>query len=267
MAPTLENLTHEWQQGLGGAPGSPLNGLFVSRVDSTQRLARLLLDQCVHEDEGPLPFVVVALEQTAGRGRQGRSWESAAGAGLFASLVFPVASPELLQLLPQRVAAALAEYLGGASGRPCRIKWPNDLVFDRMKAGGILVDASIPPQPAESWAVVGFGLNYQTPDPRIVAEATSIAEEAKKSGTRIASFEKFVVEAVTAVWQAVQGTTEDWAERYRDLSAHRLGDAMRFALGDEVLEGRFDGFDESGFLRLATSNGSRIVRSGEVFAW
>lgn len=267
MMPTLESLTREWQQGLGGASGSPLNGLFVSRVDSTQRLARLLLDQCVHEDEGPLPFVVVALEQTAGRGRQGRSWESSAGAGLYASLVFPVASPDRLQLLPQRVATALAEYLGRASGRPCRIKWPNDLVFDRMKAGGILVDASIPPQPAESWAVVGFGLNFRTPETQFVAAATSVTEEAEKSATEIPTFERFVVEAVTAVWQAVQGTVEDWAERYRSLSAHQVGDEMRFGVGDEVLVGRFDGFDESGFLRLATDSGSRIVRSGEVFAW
>lgn len=106
---TVEELCQEWQRGLGGASGSPLNGLFLSRVDSTQRLARTLLDQCVHEDEGPLPFVVAALEQSAGRGRQGREWRSPPGSGLYASLVIPVPEGDRLQELPDPVG-------GGARG-------------------------------------------------------------------------------------------------------------------------------------------------------
>ena len=129
----MEELCQEWQRGLGSAPGSPLSGIFLSQVDSTQRLARTLLDQCVHEDEGPLPFVVAALEQSAGRGREGRGWWSPAGSGLYASLVIPVSSNQRLQELPIRVAAALASFVSVVVRGDCRIKWPNDLLLQGKK--------------------------------------------------------------------------------------------------------------------------------------
>ncbi|MDQ1348827.1 MAG: BirA family transcriptional regulator [Acidobacteriota bacterium] len=264
---TVEELCQEWQRGLGSAPGSPLSGIFLSQVDSTQRLARTLLDQCVHEDEGPLPFVVAALEQSAGRGREGRGWWSPAGSGLFASLVIPVPSNQRLQELPIRVAAALASFVSVVVRGDCRIKWPNDLVVGRRKLGGILVDAVSPPSPADSWAIVGFGLNYATPDTAVLEGATSVLEEAGRSGAAPPPFARFVVEATSAVWRAVTSDEPGWVENFSVLSAHRVGDPIRFRLDGEVVEGRFGGFDAHGFLRLETDSGMRLVRSGEVFSW
>jgi biotin-[acetyl-CoA-carboxylase] ligase BirA-like protein len=265
--PTVEELCQEWHRGLGGAPGSPLSGIFLSQIDSTQRLARTLLDQCVHEDEGPLPFVVAAVEQTAGRGREGRSWSSAAGSGLYASLVTPVAARERLQELPLRTAAALAELAATTIRGECRIKWPNDLLVGRRKLGGILVDAVTPPSPAESWAIVGFGLNFATPDAALVPEATSLLEEVRRAGGDPPSFSHFVVEAISAVWRAVGDDTTGWVERFARLSAHRDGDPIRFAVAGEVVEGTFRGFDEHGFLKLETASGERRIRSGEIYSW
>lgn len=263
----MEELCQEWQRGLGGAPGSPLSGIFLSQVDSTQRLARTLLDQCVHEDEGPLPFVVAALEQSAGRGRQGREWWSPPGSGLYASLVIPVPSHERLQELPIRTAAALASLASAMLGGECRIKWPNDLFVGRRKLGGILVDAVTPPSPADSWAIVGFGLNYETPEPTLLPDATSVLQEAGRTGTAPPPFARFVVEAISAVWRAVTSDEPGWVENFSVLSAHRAGDAIRFRLDGEVVEGRFGGFDAHGFLRLETAAGMRLIRSGEVFSW
>lgn len=277
--PTVEELGLTWSSGLGGAAGTPLSGLFVSRLDSTQRLAKTLLDQCVHEDEGPLPFVVVALEQTAGRGRQGRDWWSPAGSGLYASLVIPIAGSERLQELPIRTAAALGEFVNGLLGGAgaavpsaaadpvCRVKWPNDLMVGHAKLGGILVDAVTPPAPAESWAIVGFGLNYATPDPRAIPDATSMVEESARSVAVLPGFESFVVGAISAVYRAATSDEPGWAERYSRLSAHRDGDTIRFRLGGEEGEGKFRGFDEHGFLRLETAAGTRLIRSGEIYSW
>lgn len=266
--PTVEELGLEWSAGLGGASGTPLNGIFVSHLDSTQRLARTLLDQCVHEDEGPLPFVVVALAQSAGRGRQDRGWWSPAGSGLYASLVLPVADAGHLQMLPVRVAAALADFLGERSGGDCRIKWPNDLLIGRRKIGGILVDAVTPPGPAGSWAIVGVGLNYVTPEPDRIPDATSVMTEAEQSGVGAPSLGGFVVGAISSLWRSVtEIDNAGWVERYQRLSAHRPGDSMRFRLGEEEIAGTFDGFDEHGFLKLDTASGARLIRSGEVFAW
>lgn len=265
--PTVEQLCQEWQRGLGGAAGSPLSGIFLSRVDSTQRLARTLLDQCVHEDEGPLPFVVVALEQWAGRGREGREWWSPAGSGLYASLVIPVTETGRLQELPIRAAAALAGFVSATIHGDCRIKWPNDLVVERHKLGGILVDAVTPPSPADSWAIVGFGLNYQTPNAGLVPNATSVFEEAVRARIEAPPFARWVVDGISAVWEAVTSAETDWVERFALRSAHRAGDTIRFGLDGEQLEGVFDGFDEHGFLKLETASGARRIRSGEVFSW
>lgn len=265
--PTVEELCAAWQSGIGSAPGSPLSGIFVSRLDSTHRLARTLLDQCVHEDEGPLPFVVAALEQTAGRGRQGRSWVSPAGSGLYASLVIPVPSRERMQELPLRTAAALAGFVRDAVRADCRIKWPNDLFVGNRKLGGILVDAVTPPSPADAWAIVGFGLNYEAPDAAVLPDATSMSEEAARANLSPPPFPSFSVDAISAVWRAVNSEESDWVKRFADLSIHRAGDRIRFGLDGAEVSGTFDGFDEHGFLRLETSAGVRLIRSGEIYSW
>jgi BirA family biotin operon repressor/biotin-[acetyl-CoA-carboxylase] ligase len=265
--PTVEELCQEWQRGLGGAAGSPLNGIFVARLDSTQRLARTLLDQCVHEDEGPLPFVVAALEQSAGRGRQGRTWWSPAGSGLAASLVLPVPATDRLQQLPIRTAVALATFVQEFTGAECRIKWPNDLVVGRKKCGGILVDAVTPPAPADCWAIVGFGLNYTTPEARLLPESTSVSEEAAAHTLAPPPFPRFVIGGITSVWEALTSDASDWIERFAALSAHAAGDRLQFEIGGEPVAGDFLGFDENGFLKLETSTGERRIRSGEIYSW
>ena len=266
-APTVEELCEEWARGLGGAPGTPLSGIFISRLDSTQRLARTLLDQCVHEDEGPLPFVVTALEQSAGRGREGREWWSPAGVGLYASLVLPIGDGERMQELPIRVAAVLAEFVNETLGGTCRIKWPNDLLVGRSKLGGILIDAVTPPAPAESWAIVGFGVNFSPPSAGALAGATSLLEEASSLDAAAPSFSRFAIGAISAVWRAASSTDSGWGERYMRFSAHCEGDPIRFRLGGGEVEGKFGGLDEHGFMKLETSSGVRLIRSGEVYSW
>ncbi len=264
---TVEELSQEWTRGIGGAPGPPVNGIFVSCVDSTQRLARTLLDQCVHEDEGPLPFVVTALAQSAGRGRGGREWWSPAGSGLYASLVLPVPDGERLQELPIRAVTALVEFTNETLAGNCRIKWPNDLFVQRGKLGGILVDAVSPPPPAESWAIVGFGLNYSVPGSGRLAGATSLLEEADRLGAAAPPFPRFAVGAIDAVWRALTSAEPGWPARYMRLAAHREGDPIRFRLGESEVEGRFGGFDEHGFMKLETASGVRLIRSGEIYSW
>jgi BirA family biotin operon repressor/biotin-[acetyl-CoA-carboxylase] ligase len=95
----------------------------------------------------PHGTLVTAGEQTAGRGRQGRTWSAPAGQALLLSLVLRDPDP----LLPLRAGLAVADVAGGAA----RVKWPNDVLVDGRKLAGILVEA----RPHEGWAVLGIGLN------------------------------------------------------------------------------------------------------------
>jgi BirA family biotin operon repressor/biotin-[acetyl-CoA-carboxylase] ligase len=85
--------------------------------------------------------------QTAGRGRQGRSWTAPPGSALLLSLVLREADA----LLPLRAGLAVADLAGPAA----RVKWPNDVLLDGRKVAGILVEA----RPQEGWAVLGIGVN------------------------------------------------------------------------------------------------------------
>jgi BirA family biotin operon repressor/biotin-[acetyl-CoA-carboxylase] ligase len=242
-----------------------LSLLGVATVDSTQRLARRLLDRHFDEDETPGPFVVVAGEQTEGRGRQGRSWQSAAGRGLWASLALPV-SESRLQELPMRVAVALAEAVNRELGTDaCRLKWPNDLTLGHRKLGGLLVDAASRPD-GRGWAVAGMGVNHGHAEEELPGPG-SISLRAASGGRSLAPLERFVADAIEAVWRELRAGESDWLTRYRRLTAHRPGDALGCDLAGERLVGRFSDFDARGFLVLETPAGPRTVRSGEVFAW
>jgi BirA family biotin operon repressor/biotin-[acetyl-CoA-carboxylase] ligase len=112
----------------------------LGSVSSTQDVARRL----------PLGSVVIADHQTAGRGRLSRRWEAPPGSALLASFVLP-AKP-LLSLAAGVAAAA-------ACGEAVRLKWPNDLLLEGRKLGGILVEVSGPN------AIIGVGINLRWAPP------------------------------------------------------------------------------------------------------
>lgn len=242
-----------------------LSLVALDRVDSTQRRARRLLDRHLAEDERPRPYAVVAIEQSAGRGRQGRGWASGRGRGVWASLVAPQ-DRHALQSLPMRVAVALAESLRASTGVDCRLKWPNDLVVHGRKLGGLLIDTTQSGQ-GEAWAVVGFGVNLLPPKAEpAAAVATSLAGEAG-TGVLLPPLPACAMELLSAAVGALAKPEERWLDRYRSLSVHAPGDRLVCHLAEGEVEGHFVGFDDHGFLRLAVDGGERVIRSGEVFAW
>jgi BirA family transcriptional regulator, biotin operon repressor / biotin---[acetyl-CoA-carboxylase] ligase len=95
----------------------------------------------------PHGTIVTAGVQTAGRGRQGRTWTAPPGSSLLLSLVLRSSDG----LLPLRAGLAVADLAGPGA----RVKWPNDVLIDGRKVAGILAEA----RPTEGWAVLGIGLN------------------------------------------------------------------------------------------------------------
>src|SRR5437763_9636755 len=128
----------------------------LGELDSANRHALELARQGVPEG-----LVVVADHQTAGRGRLGRSWEAPPGSSLLMSVLLrPSLAPERLHLTTVAVALAAADACEEVAGFRPALKWPNDLVVDDRKLGGILAEV---PEPGA--VVVGLGLNvlWETP--------------------------------------------------------------------------------------------------------
>ena len=111
----------------------------------------------------PSGTLILANEQTAGRGREGKSWQSSAGAGLWLTLIERPKDTSGLGVLSLRVGLVAAEALDRFAAEPIRLKWPNDLYIDRGKVAGILVEARWR-QSVVEWVAIGLGVNVRVPD-------------------------------------------------------------------------------------------------------
>jgi len=250
--------------------GGPENVVILSEVGSTNGLARAIAIHYQNEDETLRPLLLLAFEQTGGRGRQGRSWSSPAGKGAYATRVLAADDPALLQTLPLLVGVGLCRALSPHLPTPCRLKWPNDLLVEvgeeRKKIGGILIEALV--RPGESTVgLIGFGVNLFHEAEDLPETATSLrllgALLGVKTSESLAGLTWDLVEGVEAEL-AHLGDPAYAVESYRPLSIHQPGERIVCRFGDTVLEGTFAGFDETGRL-LLDSEGRRIpVAAGEV---
>lgn len=141
---------------------APVFHRFAS-LASTQDLAHELAGQ-----GAPAATVVVASEQTKGRGTRGREWSSGAG-GLWLTVILRPTAPPALEGLSLRVGMRLAAALEAAAGVPIGVKWPNDLIARDRKLAGILCEARwLGDRPG--WVAVGVGVNVANPIPSELAD-------------------------------------------------------------------------------------------------
>lgn len=238
---------------------APENLVLLPVVDSTNRIAREIVQEYETEEQPLPPLLILALEQSGGRGRQGRTWTSPPGKGVYATRVLTVQDAGALQALPLLVGIGLCRALGPCLPSPCRLKWPNDLLVEGRKIGGILIEAMVRAE-GESRALIGFGVNVGQEAEEMPETATSVH---RLGGTGS-------LEDVT--WKLVEGLERELehlgdlayaAAAYRELSVHRPGDRIVCRVGEDTVEGVFVEIDDQG--RLVLDNGLRLS-SGEVIS-
>ena len=201
--------------------------------------------------------VVAANEQTAGRGRLGRSWSSPAGAGLYMSLlVRPRLEAREVQTLTFVAAIAVAETLEGLGIEGAEIKWPNDVLVRGRKISGVLTEASFLDGRLD-WAVVGIGVNLTdvAVPPDAAHPATSLAAEGVAAtniellGLLLGPFGRWYEALVE------RGPAEVIA-RWEALAPMARGTAVTVFDGREVYEAMTDGVTANGYLRVRRRDGS-----------
>jgi BirA family biotin operon repressor/biotin-[acetyl-CoA-carboxylase] ligase len=234
------------------APAWPESFVHLRRVDSTQRLARRFADALAQDDEKPRPAAFVAFEQTAGKGRLGNRWASPAGRGLYVSWLAPLDAATAL--LPLRVGARLAGALAGFSHVPVRLKWPNDLLLEGRKAGGILI-STFRGGGGATLAAIGLGLNLDEVEDVADLRAGRIAGLSWIDALRVAS---------TAIHDALGDRGEAELEAIERLLVHRRGETLRFRSGERRIEGSYEGLDDQGRIRVGVGGRVESFASGEV---
>ncbi len=239
--------------------------MVLARTVSTNLLARGVAADYETEGLDLTPMLVLALEQSGGRGRQGRSWSSPRGQGVYATLARAYGQPELLPALPLLVGVGLCRALAPHLPHGCRLKWPNDLVVPdgldgrggatraSSKIGGILIEALVHPG-AGCVALIGFGVNHGQRLEELPPGATSLLLE---TGGHLGSGRGIGLAELT--WELVAGVERELAHvgdlpyavaAYRELLIHRPGDWLVCRVGEREIAGAFAGIDDAGRLRL-----------------
>jgi BirA family biotin operon repressor/biotin-[acetyl-CoA-carboxylase] ligase len=216
-------------------------------TDSTNQRAKELADE-----GAPHGTVVTAAEQTAGRGRQGRSWVAPPGSAVLMSAV--VRDLGSATLLPLAAALAVCDAAEATAPVECAIKWPNDVWIDGRKLSGILVEG----RPAAGWAVVGIGLNVLTAEDEFPEELRPTATSLRAAGGSASVGE--VLEALLAgLDRRLAAPPAEILDAWRERDA-LLGRKVGWVEG----EGTAAGIDDSGSLLVDTGAGRVTLGAGEV---
>jgi len=238
----------------------------LASVDSTNRLA---LEAA---QSGARSGVWVADEQTAGRGRGGHDWHSADGAGLYVSiLVAPSLPMSQAMLLPLATGLAARAAIQEVSALTPDIRWPNDLMFERRKTGGILVESASESaqsgvaSPPLRYAVIGVGinLNHTQFPPELRATATSLFLESGRTVEREPLLTALLVHLESEL-RSLDSSQSALLSRFAAASTWVSGKRVRVE-EQGGYTGITRGLDRHGFLQVLGDDGvARTVLSGGV---
>ena len=242
-------------------------GPFAGRVDHRPRVGST--NDVAAELAGrgaPHGTVVVADEQTAGRGRHGNRWSSPPGAGLYLSVLLRTDSPPVLTLA---AGVAVAEALARAAGLHALLEWPNDVVAEdaghRRKVAGILAEASTVGDRVDR-VVVGIGINLRDGawPPEVASRAGSVEGLTGRPVDRAA----LLVEVLAALagWcgELERGRVAALLRRWEALAPSSRGAAVEWSAGQVRRRGVTEGVDEQGALIVRVDGCRERLSGGEV---
>jgi BirA family biotin operon repressor/biotin-[acetyl-CoA-carboxylase] ligase len=223
------------------------------------------------EQGAPEGTLVLAEEQTRGRGRLGRSWLSERGAGIYASILFrPILKPRDAAVLTLVAAVAGSEAIEHASRLNADIKWPNDLLLSGRKCCGILSEMQAERDDIR-YVVVGIGINvnHSLFPEELGQRATSLRIEGKQTYSRVALLCEFLLRFELLYDDLQRGNLATVLQRWVDRSTFAFGKQVTVDLGSgRKLEGQTAGLSEVGNLKVKLADGHvEEVVSGDIVVW
>lgn len=230
--------------------------VYETSCDSTMNVARREAESGAVEGT-----VVIAEEQTAGRGRFGRSWVSPAGKNLYLTIVSRP-SADRLRVLGMAAPLAVCHAARGVAAVQPAVKWPNDVLIDGRKLSGMMTESEIAGSDVR-FSLTGIGVNVNldvASAPEIASIATSLREETGADVSREAVLAALLNRFETLFDSPLPALVEAWRA-----ALETLGREITVTLGDETHRGLAEDVDDDGNLVLRLPDGSRMTfEAGEV---
>jgi len=226
--------------------------IHFQEIDSTNNYAKKIAnDGCAHGT------IVVSEKQTMGRGRVGREWKSYNSEGLWFTIVLrPDLEPEDIQIVTLAASVAVVEGIFEAQGIVCGIKWPNDIILDNCKLGGILTELSAEPGHV-NYVVVGIGININqalsTFDDEIKNKATSLKIHTGIPVSRVKVLGSILTRFEETYSVMLKGNTQEIIDRWSRYSV---------TLGKEV-KLLFKNIEYNGLAQSIASDGKLVVKCND----
>jgi BirA family biotin operon repressor/biotin-[acetyl-CoA-carboxylase] ligase len=238
------------------------NIVFHETVDSTNTLLKDLAARGAADGT-----IVIAEEQTAGRGRMGRAWLSPGHTNLYVSLLLrPSVQPDQVFVLTMVMALATIDGVEAVSGLGPHIKWPNDLYVRERKLGGILTEFCVRDRAVE-YVVLGLGLNVNwNPEEEqgVLYPATSVLQETGRKISRNDLLVEILISFEDYYGRVLAGKIDEVYDKWNERSM-LLGKPVEIKTTDGSLFGRALRIDRKGALVIGDDNGKeQTILSGDV---
>ena len=212
----------------------------------------------------PHGTVVLAESQTKGRGRLGRSWFSPKYKGIYMSLILrPNISPSASSVLTLLSAVSICEAVKTVTGLDAQIKWPNDVFIANKKIAGILTEMNSEVDKV-NFVVIGIGLNVNNDKKSLIAQATSLKEQAGQPVNRVALLQELLRGIENNYSLLEDKGAQAIIDKWRNFSL-TLGRRVKIYYQDKHIEGQAVDIDRDGALLIRKDSGlTQKVFSGDV---
>ena len=205
-------------------------------------------------------FVVITDNQKQGKGRRGNKWHSEPGKSLtFSLLLKPSIKMEKLGLIPLIVGVSVVEGINSFTKLKGSLKWPNDILINDKKVGGILCEHKIIQN--KSHIVLGIGLNVNETELSvdISDKATSLCLEAGHPIQR----EPLLAEILNQFEKNIEAPSATWVSKWESYCTH-LNEPIIFHSSNEIISGTFVGLSETGQANMRIDNREKVFSSGVI---
>lgn len=243
------------------------NIIVEESVDSTNNVLKIKADN--DEKEG---MVIIAHEQSAGRGRLGRKFFSPKNSGIYLSILFrPNTEGEQATLFTTLSALAVCKAIREVASTNATIKWVNDVLIDDKKVCGILTEGKMKPSVTQmEYIIVGIGINVKEPKNGFPEDIASIASAIIKSNDDIDVKDNFNNKLVAKILDNIyfyykeKELDEEYIRKEYIEYSNTIGKDIYIIKGDEIEEAKAIGISKNMGLIVENEKGVKTLSSGEI---